>query len=135
MRPERRRRTLAVTPCAATQLPGLRRWLRSALAGRDHDGDVELVCTELVTNAVDHGGGAQAVRIAIDERDVRIEVDDADPDGRLRVGRSRVGTHRGRGLAMIDAVAVWGVARFATGKTVWARLPVDRAGHGPTRVA
>lgn len=127
MRPECGRRSVAVVPCAATQLAGLRRWLRTVLADRD-DGDAELVCTELVTNAIDHGGGARAVRITVAERDVRIEVDDDHADAPLRIGRSRVGSHRGRGLAMVDVIAVWGVIRRSTGKTVWAHLPRTQAG-------
>jgi anti-sigma regulatory factor (Ser/Thr protein kinase) len=42
--------------------------------------DAELVCTELVTNAIEHGGGARAVRITVDSRQVCVEVDDDEAD-------------------------------------------------------
>ena len=108
----------------ATCLPSLRRWLRLQLpADQDLELDAELVCCELVANAVEHGGGRGVVRIQIvGLRQVRVEVDDADPAGNLTVGRSRLGAHRGRGLTLVSSVASWGVTRTVAGKTVWANL-------------
>lgn len=86
--------------------------------------DAELVCSELVTNAIEHGGGHGAVRVDIvgDNR-VHVEVDDHNPDCALIVGRSRLGRYRGRGLTIVDKVARWGVTSTSAGKTVWADLP------------
>ena len=127
---ERGPRSLSLARCDVTGLSGLRHWLRERLAGSD-GGDAELVCTELVTNAIDHGGGACAVRIAVDEHDVRIEVDDSDAHAPLTVGTSRVGSCRGRVSTMIDALASWGVVRTPRGKTVWARTRRRGAEHRP----
>ena len=118
------RHSLSLTFGDATCLPTIRRWLRSKLPQEaDLELDAELVCSELVTNAVEHGGGAGAVRIDIvGELQVRVEVDDAEPAGALTIGRSRFGPNRGRGLTVVDAVARWGVTRTVAGKTVWATL-------------
>ena len=105
-------------------LPPLRRWLRSHLpAEGDLVLDAELVCTELVTNAIEHGGGSGAVRVdIIGATAVRVEVDDHDRTGELTVGRSRLGEYRGRGLTIVNSVSRWGVTRTGTGKTIWAAL-------------
>jgi len=118
------RRSLSLVFRDAGCLPALRRWLRSSLpAGSDLEVDAELVCCELITNAVEHGGGVAAVRVdVLGNRRVRVEVDDHDTASVLTVGRSCMGENRGRGLIIVNAVASWGVARTATGKTVWATL-------------
>lgn len=117
--------------CDATQLRAIRHWLREHLIDDAQAIDAELVATELVTNAIDHGGGAVAVRIvlALPGR-VRVEVDDNNPSVALTVGTSRFGGHRGNGLAIIDTAAAWGVDGTETGKTVWAELPPVAAGAG-----
>jgi anti-sigma regulatory factor (Ser/Thr protein kinase) len=120
-RPSDRLQTLRLAFDDATCLPAVRRWLRDAI--RDHDMllTAELVCTELVTNAIEHGGGGGSVRICItDEQRVHVEVDDRNPSVLLTVGSSRLGPHRGHGLRMIDSVATWGVVGNDSGKTVWA---------------
>jgi anti-sigma regulatory factor (Ser/Thr protein kinase) len=106
-----------------TCLPVIRGWLRSNLKPESDLGvDAELVCCELVTNAVEHGG-CGAVRIDIlGDGQIHVEVDDADPAAALTVGRSRFGGYRGRGLAIVSSLARWGVVRTVTGKTVWATL-------------
>ncbi|WP_145981439.1 ATP-binding protein [Pseudonocardia sp. HH130629-09] len=82
----------------------------------------EVVCTELVSNAVDHGGGGGEVRLRSVADGWLIEVDDTDPDGVLTPGRSRLGGNRGRGLTLVGAFATWGVRRTLGGKTVWANI-------------
>lgn len=111
----------------ATCLPALRGWLREVLPDRDDDAliDAELVCTELVTNAVDHARGPCEVRVHLyDAATLTVEVDDASPCATLIVGTSRFGRRRGRGLVMVDALSRWGVWRGTAGKTVWASLSV-----------
>ena len=117
-------RSLHLSVGDAHCLPELRRWLRTALGDDDVEIDAELVCTELVANAVEHGGGLTGVRIdAADPARVRVEVDDRGGATVPTVGRSRLGAHRGHGLTIIDTVAEWGVTATPTGKTVWAVLP------------
>lgn len=109
-------------------LPGLRRWLREHVEGDEElISRAELVCTELVTNAVDHAGGGGHVRISGEPDELIVEVDDADGRSMLTPGRSRIGTNRGRGLLLIDAVADWGVRRTGAGKTVWAVVSANGA--------
>lgn len=113
-------RTLVLPQCDGRALHALRRWLRARLTDARRADDAELVATELVTNAIDHGAGAAAVRVTVDDDAVRIEVDDRNPSVALTVGRSRLGRHRGHGLAIVDSLASWGVRPNAAGKTVWA---------------
>jgi anti-sigma regulatory factor (Ser/Thr protein kinase) len=74
------RRSLHRTWCGVASLPVLRRWLRTNVPAGVDPADAELVCTELVTNAIEHGGGARAVRITVDSRQVCVEVDDDEAD-------------------------------------------------------
>lgn len=117
------RPALHLEDCHSAELPGIRRWLREHLHDPERALDAELVATELVANAIDHGDGASAVRITITPlHRLRIEVDDDSPATALTVGRSRFGSPRGNGLTIVDAVASWGVHRTGAGKTVWAQL-------------
>lgn len=87
--------------------------------------DVQLVVSELVTNAV--RAGSPTIRLDIAPT----------PDGRLAIRvtdvaggwpRPRAATAEdpgGRGLALVSAVAsAWGARREERGKTVWAELTV-----------
>ena len=95
--------------------------------------DLLLVVTELVANAYEHGEAPRTLRLARSDvtGHVVIEVDDGAPTAPV-LGRSRLGTNRGRGLTIVAGVAErWGVRALRAGKTVWARL---RVGH-PVQVA
>ncbi|HEY3941647.1 MAG TPA: ATP-binding protein [Acidimicrobiales bacterium] len=110
-----------------------RAWARSSLrsggiAGVDV-GDVLLVVSELVTNAVRHGSGAVDVELRVEGDAVGVGVHDSGrvftppppgaPDGA-----------GGRGLFLVAAISrQWGIEASASGKTVWARVPLP----GPTR--
>lgn len=86
---------------------------------------VGLLVAELATNAVVHAGSDFLVVIKPDERALRIEVHDEDPDG-PESAEPAPAVQRGRGLHLLDAWASrWGVTRSATGKAVWFEL--DRA--------
>ena len=122
-RPSPRLQSLGLAFGDATCLTVIRRWLRATIDDQDTLLTAELVCTELVTNAIEHGGGAGSVRIRItDMQRVHVEVDDRNPSARLTIGSSRLGPHRGHGLRMIDSVATWGIVRNTSGKTVWAEF-------------
>lgn len=104
-----------------TVVPG---WLRDQLRGVDRrlGIDAELVVTALIANAHDHGGGVDIVRIYVHRRpvQVRVEADDGLPRASPTVGRSRLGGFGGRGPAIVDSVASWGVVRRLRDQTVWA---------------
>lgn len=83
----------------------------------------EIVVTELVTNAVEHAVSASVVEIERRAHLLRLTVRDFDlaplPEAHLPAPTSP----RGRGLAMVAAVATtWGVDSHRDGKTVWAEM-------------
>jgi anti-sigma regulatory factor (Ser/Thr protein kinase) len=100
-------------------------------AGADHEG-AELIVSELLTNALDHGGGAQvSLLVAEDEERIRIEV--ADSGGSGRIPRLQPGAgpdcERGRGLLLVAAIAEeWGVLARPEGTIVWADVLRKPAG-------
>jgi anti-sigma regulatory factor (Ser/Thr protein kinase) len=109
-------------------LTELRAWLRGLLADEPPDllVDVELVATELVTNAYEHTGHLLAVRISrpVDRPVLRVEVDDGAPDRPPRPGASSRSGFRGRGLLMVEGISKeWGVERGKKRKTVWVEIP------------
>ena len=108
-----------------------RRFVRDALARVDSE-DVEetvtLLVSELVTNAVIHGGGEVEVLVRLLPKTVRVEVMDASEVALApRVASDQ--DDSGRGLALVESLARrWGVDPVAGGgKTVW--FEVDR-GNG-----
>ena len=88
--------------------------------GQDAVADVvELLTSELVTNAVLHAGTVLHLRVLRDDAAVRIEVSDgqrAEPTRR----RYSAEAATGRGLALVEALASeWGTRTDERGKTVW----------------
>jgi anti-sigma regulatory factor (Ser/Thr protein kinase) len=95
---------------------------------------VVLLVSELVSNAVQHGGPHgpdSSVGLTVEERSggVRVEVTDAgngDPipcDG-------PIDRPSGRGLLLVEALASrWGCKRMAVGKTVWFELGASSGGE------
>jgi anti-sigma regulatory factor (Ser/Thr protein kinase) len=92
----------------------------------------KLVGSELVTNAITHGGPPVGLAISICEDALLIEVsDDGDmwksvdePDPLNPPGAS---DETGRGLLLVEAYAELGVSfPNATGKVVWAQIPLPR---------
>lgn len=93
-------------------------------AVREHLGketDAELCVSELLTNVITHLGEGTPVTLRVTE--TRVELTDPDAHG-CPVRREATDTDEsGRGLALLDAVALrWGVRREANGKTVWCEL-------------
>jgi anti-sigma regulatory factor (Ser/Thr protein kinase) len=93
--------------------------------------DVLLLLTELVTNAVRHGGvGADEhmqVEVQLWPRRVRVEV--IDPGIQLARVRARLRSDGsgGWGLVLVDRIAArWGVTRATPGTCVWFELDFPR---------
>jgi anti-sigma regulatory factor (Ser/Thr protein kinase) len=88
--------------------------------------DVQLLCSELVGNAVRHGGERVELSLALDELQLTVEVS----DGSSVVPQQRAdgSEESGRGLAIIHVLAdEWGVRSDDRGKTVWATMTVPTA--------
>lgn len=94
-------------------------------------GAAELVVSELVTNALLHGGGQVAVRLSLNpKRQLRVEVEDAG-HGLPVTPRDSTEAMTGRGLALVSQLAqAWGVDRSPTGKIVWAELGLSGFENG-----
>jgi anti-sigma regulatory factor (Ser/Thr protein kinase) len=86
--------------------------------------DLELLVTEVVTNAVRHGGGRPAdeivVRMWADDC-VHVEVIDTGSPFERRAGPDRLGPRAsGWGLFLLDRLTTaWGVEAEPMGKKVW----------------
>jgi anti-sigma regulatory factor (Ser/Thr protein kinase) len=85
--------------------------------------DIELITSEVVTNAIEHGGGGRiGLEVAGDENVVRVEITDSGPGFTARPGVAADG-ERGRGLVHVEALSErWGVRRTLAGFTVWAEV-------------
>ncbi|MER5970538.1 ATP-binding protein [Streptomyces sp. NPDC002055] len=86
--------------------------------------EVQLVVSELVTNAVRYGtepGDFVALAVVVGTGRVRIEVHDpVRKHPRLRPESDE--RQRGRGLLIVDRLAKWGVDERPFGKVVWADM-------------
>lgn len=100
-------------------------------AARDTLAVVELLASEVITNAVKFGGerGTVAVRVVPDGGFLRIEVsDDSDVDPRIDADRpAHLGGHGMKLIALL--AAEWGVRHHdgTYGKTVWMTVALDRS--------
>nr|WP_269205303.1 SpoIIE family protein phosphatase [Motilibacter aurantiacus] len=123
--------TLPAVPASAG---AARRLLRETVPppGDDLLEAAELCLTELVTNAVLHGGGTEiAVSLALEQGVLRLGVRDrSDSHPRLLVHSASAGT--GRGLALVAELSErWGSDPSpAGGKVVWCELTEESAGRG-----
>ncbi len=101
--------------------------LRLALPGvaRRHLDAALLLVTELVTNAVVHGGTGPEVTVGVDPTgNITVRVTDADT-GPLDARRADEGSldEGGRGLLLVDALAsAWGTEHVGGAKAVWFRM-------------
>jgi anti-sigma regulatory factor (Ser/Thr protein kinase) len=118
-------------PHEATTSTEGRAWARRTLPEiltrpprRDLYEDVDLVFTELLSNAVRHGGGLREAQLSNTGEHVRLMAADNDPRGPA-VRARRTDQPNGRGMHLIQAIADrWGIYRHHTevGKRVWADL-------------
>jgi anti-sigma regulatory factor (Ser/Thr protein kinase) len=85
---------------------------------------VELLTSEIVTNAIVHGHSAPTVALVVSDQDVRVAVaDDSSHYPELR--RAGPETAGGRGIHLVDRLSsVWGSEPIAGGgKQVWFEVP------------
>lgn len=85
--------------------------------------DAELITSELVTNAINHGRGSIELRMyALDDR-VRISVLDENTEGMPKVEMDRGLLAGGRGLSLVEQLSLaWGHEVHGPSKEVWAEL-------------
>ena len=86
--------------------------------------EAQLLATELVTNAVAHGGPPITLRLTCDGTPgMLVAVTDGSPRAPVAQEASTEATS-GRGVALVDLLSdAWGVDTGRTGKTVWFHLP------------
>jgi CheY-like chemotaxis protein/anti-sigma regulatory factor (Ser/Thr protein kinase) len=106
--------------------PGVaRRFVRTSLTEIDASmlDAVELLTSELVTNAVIHAGSEPHLVLILQPDRIRVEVHDADPT--LPAQRELDGARPGgRGLPLLEQLATsWGVEVVPGGKAVWFEVP------------
>lgn len=119
--------TMSLDGAGVPPLRELRHSVRQFVAhlGDECAEDAELLVTELVSNAYDHGLPPIGVRLCPvpDSPLVHIEVEDGDRMNFPQLGVPRLGGDRGRGLVLVDQLSLnWGFDVTATGKVVWADL-------------
>ena len=96
----------------------LQLWHLEPLAWR-----VELVVTELTTNAVRHARTLFTVAMTWDGRRLRIEVSDAHPVPPVLREQPSSEALGGRGLLLVEQIADrWGYDPHERGKTIWCDL-------------
>ncbi len=92
------------------------------LGQEDLADDGALVLSELVSNAVLHGGGCTGIEIEAVDGGLRIEVRDASRVPPI-LGRPSEESLTGRGLRLVASIAAaWGADGEAGGKVVWAEV-------------
>jgi anti-sigma regulatory factor (Ser/Thr protein kinase) len=99
-----------------------RRWVRDWLLGLGRDdveGNIQLLVTEVVTNALLHACTPIRVTLRLEGDCVRVEVADGSTSEPVRRHHSSLATI-GRGVALLDDLAQdWGWTVTSEGKTVW----------------
>lgn len=107
-----------------------RLFVRDRLREHGHaeiEDDVQLVVSELATNAVTHARTPFVVTVRRDDSRLVVTVQDGTPERPAVVNVQAMGTG-GRGLAIVDALSQdWGSdERGGSGKSVWASFAVPR---------
>ena len=107
-----------------TSVGAARRFVRDVLMSRQVADPVvetvELLTSEVVTNAIIHGRSGPVLAVAVNEHAVRVAVGDVSPEVPVRrIGR--LDDVSGRGVIIIEELAsAWGVERERNGsKRVW----------------
>ncbi|MFJ4467033.1 ATP-binding protein [Streptomyces sp. NPDC089424] len=95
-----------------------------AWALNDHADTVELLVSELVTNALTHTRGPLRLNLRLRGSRLLCEVEDTESTGPTR-SVIDADAEGGRGTELLDVLAdAWGSVRMPTGKTVWFEVHV-----------
>lgn len=87
--------------------------------------DILLACSELVTNAIEHGSGVVTLVLRHDGPLVELRVGD-EGGGTPAAQPFGPKSARSRGLAIVQALsAEWGWSPGPAGKSVWARFQIS----------
>lgn len=89
---------------------------------------VEVIVSELVTNAIRHGRGSVRIQLRTASHEIRIGVSDVGP-GCPHTAEAGVEQTYGRGLQIVQQLTSRGSVQpgpDATGKTVWAHVSLTR---------
>lgn len=101
--------------------------LRQRYAPAEFIDAVLLVASELVTNAVEHGGGADRLELDWEQTTVLLRVWDRGT-GRPQPRAAGPSSARGRGLTLVEALSEeWGCEPRSGDKFVWSRLSLISA--------
>ena len=93
---------------------------------------VNLLVTELVTNAVIHGGSESEVAVLLTGQALRVEVADNHPAVPAPRPTDDDWATSGRGLALVETLSErWGIEPRAGGKVIWFELARPDAPHRP----
>jgi anti-sigma regulatory factor (Ser/Thr protein kinase) len=86
----------------------------------------ELLVDELLTNAVEHGGGQFSLAAAIEEERLRVVVTDMRRSVPVTVYPPGHVLDHGRGMTIVDAMASrWGVEPLGAEKSIWFELDLS----------
>jgi anti-sigma regulatory factor (Ser/Thr protein kinase) len=102
--------------------------------------DLELMASEVVTNALIHADSHVDLRLREYPGRVRMEVRDSDasppvPSAISAAEEEKAQSEHGRGLIIVDSIAsAWGTSPNGRGKTVWLEIPTPSA-HGDPNTA
>ncbi len=105
---------------------------RGAALSPAASGDLALLVSELVTNAIQHGGAdpTRHIEITLSAWDQRVRVEVCDPGADTAASTDRLTPEGGWGLVLVDQLSErWGRERTAAGGSVaWFELSlVNRA--------
>jgi anti-sigma regulatory factor (Ser/Thr protein kinase) len=118
------------------QVRRLRHFLGEVMRGWSIDGildDLELLASEVVTNALIHAHSEVDVRLREYCDRIRVEVRDSDPHppvptAVLAMDETNQESESGRGLLIVEAVASrWGSSPAGRGKTTWFEIDMPAA--------
>jgi hypothetical protein len=131
-RAAKQHRATWMLPDDSFAVPAGRRLVRMTLAEwelHDRIDVVELLASELITNAVQHAWGAPLLTLSLRDGLLRCEVEDANPE-LPQEGLSDSCDESGRGLHILELLSRrWGFDRTDMGKAVWFEISARSGIH------